>query len=158
MSPDMIKQVVKATEVKNNNEEVVESIKPAYITELEEDLSADMNDLGGAKDSMAARMFDELKDDEVTVAASHIEHPTELAQKEEGGEEAELPDALKGVLDSADAPNPNISLSTGEENEDTEEEKVITVLQSPNAPVDEGDGMGPAEPQMTIDGEGDAAQ
>ena len=84
MSPEMIAQVVNATKVRSdhNEDEVVESIKPAYITELEEDLSADMDALGGDKNSMAARMFDELKDDEMTIAASQMERPVVKQQEE----------------------------------------------------------------------------
>jgi hypothetical protein len=84
MSPEMIAQVVNATKVRSdhNEGEVVESIKPAYITELEEDLSADMDALGGDKNSMAARMFDELKDDEMTIAASQMGRPVVKQQEE----------------------------------------------------------------------------
>ena len=84
MSPEMIAQVVNATKVRSdhNEDKVVESIKPAYITELEEDLSADMNALGGDKNSMAARMFEELKDDETTIAASQMERPVVEQQEE----------------------------------------------------------------------------
>ncbi len=84
MSPEMIAQVVNATKVRSdhNEDEAVKSIKPAYITELEEDLSADMNALGGDKNSMAARMFEELKNDETTIAASQMERPVVKQQEE----------------------------------------------------------------------------
>ena len=157
MSPEMIAQVVKATKVRSDydEDEVVESIKPAYITELEEDLSADMDALGGDKNSMAARMFDELKDDEMTIAASQMERPVVKQQEEEvTDDDADLPDALKDVLSNTDNMNPNISYSNGDEEEDGEEDASVTVLQAANEAMAEGDGMGPTEPEMTIDGEG----
>ena len=157
MSPEMIAQVVKATKVRSDydEDEVVESIKPAYITELEEDLSADMDALGGDKNSMAARMFDELKDDEMTIAASQMERPVVKQQEEEvTDDDADLPDALKDVLSKTDNMNPNISYSSGDEEEDGEEDASVTVLQAANEAMAEGDGMGPTEPEMTIDGEG----
>lgn len=149
MSPEMIAQVVKATKVNNHaDDEVVEAIKPAYISKLEEDLSADMNDLGGAKNTMAARMLDELKDDEITIAASHMEHPVINQLEEEKEEEVELPDALKDALSHSDVggQNPNINFSTGEEGEDEDFDNGAAIIVQAEAPESEDGGMEPTEP------------
>lgn len=151
MSPEMIAQVVQATKVNNHDDdEVVEAIKPAYISELEEDLSADMNDLGGAKNTMAARMLDELKDDEITIAASQMERPVINQPEEEKEEEVELPDALKDALSHSDVggQNPNINFSTGEEGEDEDFDNGAAIIVQAEAPKLEDDGMGPTEPEV----------
>ncbi len=153
MSPEMIAQVVQATKVNtvHDEDEVIEAIKPAYISELEEDLSADMNDLDGAKNTMAARMFNELKDDEITIAASQMERPVikEAAEIEEP--EVELPDVLKDALTHTDEQNPNINYSTGEEGEDEDfDNGAVTIVQS-DSPAISDDGMGPANPEMVVE-------
>jgi Response regulators consisting of a CheY-like receiver domain and a winged-helix DNA-binding domain len=151
MSPEMIAQVVQATKVNNHaDDEVVEAIKPAYISELEEDLSADMDALGGAKNTMAARMLDELKDDEITIAASQMERPVINQPEEEKEEEVELPDALKDVLSHSDVggQNPNINFSNGEEDEDEDSDNGAAIIVQTEAPKLEDDGMGPTEPEV----------
>ena len=155
MSPEMIAQVVQATKVKtvHDDDEVVEAIKPAYISELEEDLSADLDNLGGAKNTMAARMLDELKDDEITIAASQIERPviSEQAVTEEE-QEVELPDALKDALNHSDVneQNPNINFSNGEDGEDEDFDNGAVEIIQAGVPDIADDGMGPNEPEMTI--------
>ena len=122
LSPEMIQQIVKATKVNTvlEDDETVETIKPAYITELEQDLSADMNNEDAGQSKMAALMSNELKDDEVTIEASKIERPKEVAPEPEP--EVELPDVLKGVLENVATDNPNVNYATDEEIAEAEAE------------------------------------
>ncbi len=122
LSPEMIQQIVKATKVNTvlEDDETVETIKPAYITELEQDLSADMNNEDAGQSKMAALMSNELKDDEVTIEASKIERPKEVALEPEP--EVELPDVLKGALENVATDNPNVNYATDEEIAEAEAE------------------------------------
>ena len=170
MSQEMIQQIVKATKVNTvlDDDEVVETIKPAYITELEQDLSADMHAEDGVQNKIAMQMSNELKDDELTIAASKIEQPkvVEVAQPEP---EVELPEALQAALNDVSSENPNINFATEEEIAEKEaelaaeeaekeaaqkDENNVNLVQGEDEETDEapkntiGDGLGATGPQM----------
>lgn len=96
-------------------EEPVQVIQPAYITQLETELAGDMQQKGKMS-AMQRAMMAELADDEITLEASKIDvkpDPAKLAPKREVDN---TPKEVLAAMQSAASPNiatnPNIASST----------------------------------------------
>ena len=117
-------------------EEAVEAIQPAYIASLEEELSAEAQE--NIKQTMADRMANELKDDEITKvaqekAAAAIAEAAKVPKQPDIKSESEtlVENAVASVLTS-----PNIAQASNATPQPTPEQKlgIKVVATEPTAP------------------------
>lgn len=97
------------TKTDGSPEEVVVAIQPGYITELEDELAEDSRN--DAKKSMAERMANELKDDEITLAAKQ---KAETAPSTPIEEKIIVPGEQKIAQSMAKSPNFQSAISSEE--------------------------------------------
>lgn len=97
------------TKTDGSPEEVVVAIQPGYITQLEDELAEDSQD--DANKSMAERMANELKDDEITLAAKQ---KAETAPSIPIEEKIIVPGEQKLAQSMANSPNFQSSISSEE--------------------------------------------
>lgn len=97
------------TKTDGSPEEVVVAIQPGYITQLEDELAEDSRN--DAKKSMAERMANELKDDEITLAAKQ---KAETAPSTPIEEKIIVPGEQKIAQSMANSPNFQSAISSEE--------------------------------------------
>lgn len=97
------------TKTDGSPEEVVVAIQPGYITQLEDELAEDSQD--DANKSMAERMANELKDDEITLAAKQ---KAETAPSIPIEEKIIVPGEQKLAQSMANSPNFQSAISSEE--------------------------------------------
>lgn len=97
------------TKTDGSPEEVVVAIQPGYITQLEDELAEDSQD--DANKSMAERMANELKDDEITLAAKQKAETTPNTPIEE---KIIVPGEQKLAQSMANSPNFQSAISSEE--------------------------------------------
>lgn len=117
------------TEQKEAEEEVIEPIRPGYLTSLEEELSSDAQE--EKLETMADRMAEELKDDEITKSAQE-KAAIAAAEAAKNPEAAKKPDAsfLNKVVENVPT-SPNISQGGEMPEPAPAQEPVVKVVTEP---------------------------
>jgi hypothetical protein len=123
------------TEQKEAEEEVIEPIRPGYLASLEEELSSDA--LEEKQETMADRMAEELKDDEITKSAQE-KAAIAVAEAAKNSEAAKKPDAsfLNEVVENVPT-SPNISQGGEMPEPAPAQEPVIKVITEPTPQQEE---------------------
>ena len=123
------------TEQKEAEEEVIEPIRPGYLASLEEELSSDA--LEEKQETMADRMAEELKDDEITKLAQE-KAAIAAAEAIKNPEAAKKPDAsfLNEVVENVPT-SPNISQGGEMPEPAPAQEPVIKVITEPTPQQEE---------------------
>ena len=123
------------TEQKEAEEEVIEPIRPGYLASLEEELSSDA--LEEKQETMADRMAEELKDDEITKSAQE-KAAIAAAEAIKNPEAAKKPDAsfLNEVVENVPS-SPNISQGGEMPKPAPAQEPVIKVITEPTPQQEE---------------------
>ena len=123
------------TDQKEAEEEVIEPIRPSYLASLEEELSSDA--LEEKQETMADRMAEELKDDEITKSAQE-KAAIAAAEAVKNPEAAKKPDAsfLNEVVENVPT-SPNISQGSEIPEPAPAQEPVIKVITEPTPQQEE---------------------
>ena len=123
------------TDQKEAEEEVIEPIRPSYLASLEEELSSDA--LEEKQETMADRMAEELKDDEITKSAQE-KAAIAAAEAVKNPEAAKKPDAsfLNEVVENVPT-SPNISQDGEMPEPAPAQEPVIKVVTEPTPQQEE---------------------
>lgn len=133
--PANVAPVNAPTEQKEAEEEVIEPIRPGYLASLEEELSSDA--LEEKQETMADRMAEELKDDEITKSAQE-KAAIAAAEAVKNPEAAKKPDAsfLNEVVENVPT-SPNISQGGEMPEPAPAQEPVIKVITEPTPQQEE---------------------
>ena len=123
------------TDQKEAEEEVIEPIRPSYLASLEEELSSDAQE--EKRETMADRMAEELKDDEITKSAQE-KAAIAAAEAAKNPEAAKKPDAsfLNEVVENVPT-SPNISQGSEIPEPAPAQEPVIRVVTEPTPQQEE---------------------